>query len=104
MPNKRCPDCKSCKVCAENVENVVNPPQNPTAASRYQSPLDKAITTPINSEPMAFVVMVAISDDIARCVASSEIPYRAMLPNAPPVPTNIKSRIMIILFYKDNQK
>ena len=48
MPNKRCPDCKSCKAWAENVENVVNPPQNPTATSRYISPLDNAIIIPIN--------------------------------------------------------
>ena len=92
MPNNRCPDCKSCKACDENVEKVVKPPQNPTAPSRYQSPFDMAIIMPINSEPIAFAAKVPTSDAIAKYEASSDIPYRAILPKAPPTPTNKKSR------------
>ena len=50
----------------ENVEKVVKPPQNPTAPSRYISPLDNAIIIPINNEPRALAVNVPISDAIAK--------------------------------------
>ena len=92
MPNKRCPDCKSCKACDENVEKVVKPPQNPTAPSRYQSPLEMAISTPISKDPIAFAANVPISEAIDAYEANKVNPYRAILPNAPPTPTSKNSR------------
>ena len=80
------------------MENVVKPPQNPTAARRYNVFDDAGISKPIMKEPKMFIDNVANSLQMAKCVKIQVIKYLTILPNAPPVPTNNIFFIIMVFF------
>lgn len=82
----------------EKLEKVVNPPQMPVAKNKRHSPKPAClaanpITMPMIKQPMMFTVNVANGN--LSCLIITENKYLSIEPMVPPMPTNIKFRIII---------
>lgn len=86
-----------------NVLNVVKPPQKPVAKNSNKLPCihwlrsARPKITPIRKQPVILIRNVAQGKAKAEDAGiSRDMPYRNMLPNAPPMPTKKKFFIMAL--------
>lgn len=76
---------------------MVNPPHTPTLRnSIHECCWQQLVTNPMQNDPTIFVRKVPMVVDHCSIVNSRVIPYRMMAPQAPPKPTKIRLRIMVI--------
>jgi hypothetical protein len=92
------PFCSRLIFSSAKEEKVVNPPQNPDASSRYPVGCSHWLRAkrpnnmPMISEPVILIRKVATGNGCIRYLLTIKLtPNRAMLPAAPPAPTNKKS-------------